>query len=472
MFLPTLAISINLDNDFWFLINQGRYIVENGFPNFEPFTIHEGFDFIIQQWLFDVIIYKIYSCFGKIGIMIMVYLVAIAILIVIYKISMLLSENAFYLSAIFTICIYSVFCLIFIVTRPQIITYLLVLVELFCLETYCKTKNKKILLVLPIISFLQINFHSSMWWIIIAFFLPYLAETIKVKLLGINLHPLDKSPFYLTFIAIVFVGMLNPYNIKAMIYIVKSVGDPAINAMIREMNAPSLSEYTGVIFFMLVFVMTLCYILNRQGKTKNRYILLTLGTILLSLIAMKSVPYFLIGSVIPLIYYMKNISYKLNVENDAKTKFLIVLAIVIFTFLSSFIVSDKVTSYDKTEDYPETKNAIEYLKENENVEKLRVYTGFNDGGYAQYLKIKTYIDPRAEIFLKKSNGKKNVFHEYAMLQHGEIYYKDFLDAYNFTHIILFKGDILYTYLENDDEYKIYYKDENSIIYTLKEAGEK
>ena len=29
-----------IDNDFWFLINQGRYIIENGFPTVEPFTIH------------------------------------------------------------------------------------------------------------------------------------------------------------------------------------------------------------------------------------------------------------------------------------------------------------------------------------------------------------------------------------------------------------------------------------------------
>ena len=39
-----------IDNDFWFLINQGRYIIENGFPTVEPFTIHNNLSFIIQQW--------------------------------------------------------------------------------------------------------------------------------------------------------------------------------------------------------------------------------------------------------------------------------------------------------------------------------------------------------------------------------------------------------------------------------------
>ena len=30
MLLPTLAISLNLDNDFWFLINTGKNILNEG----------------------------------------------------------------------------------------------------------------------------------------------------------------------------------------------------------------------------------------------------------------------------------------------------------------------------------------------------------------------------------------------------------------------------------------------------------
>ena len=49
------------DNDFWFLINTGRYILNHGFPVIEPFTIHQGLSFVVQQWLTDVIFFFIYD---------------------------------------------------------------------------------------------------------------------------------------------------------------------------------------------------------------------------------------------------------------------------------------------------------------------------------------------------------------------------------------------------------------------------
>ena len=38
-------------NDIWFLLNHGKYVLNNGFPSIEPFTIHQNFSFVMQQWL-------------------------------------------------------------------------------------------------------------------------------------------------------------------------------------------------------------------------------------------------------------------------------------------------------------------------------------------------------------------------------------------------------------------------------------
>lgn len=55
------AFTSRFDNDGWFLLNSGRYIENYGIPHTEPFTIHENFHFVMQQWLFDVILWKIYT---------------------------------------------------------------------------------------------------------------------------------------------------------------------------------------------------------------------------------------------------------------------------------------------------------------------------------------------------------------------------------------------------------------------------
>ena len=57
------CFSFEIDNDYWFLINLGRDILNHGIPTVEPFTFHVGFEFIAQQWLTDVIFYLIYLIF-------------------------------------------------------------------------------------------------------------------------------------------------------------------------------------------------------------------------------------------------------------------------------------------------------------------------------------------------------------------------------------------------------------------------
>ena len=70
-----LIKGFHLDNDIWFIFNHGRYVLSNGFPYIEPFTIHEGFKFVMQQWLSAVIYYSIYKYLGVIGVFIFTLLI-------------------------------------------------------------------------------------------------------------------------------------------------------------------------------------------------------------------------------------------------------------------------------------------------------------------------------------------------------------------------------------------------------------
>ena len=87
-----------------------------------------------------------------------------------------------------------------------------------------------------------------------------------------------------------------------------------------------------------------------------------------------------------------------------------------------------------------------------------------DGGYAEYCGFKPYMDARAEVFVKKNNGKADVMKEYNRLEDGDIYYKDIFDKYKFTHAILYKKGLLYTYISKDKDYKQVYSDKNRVIY--------
>ena len=113
---------------------------------------------------------------------------------------------------------------------------------------------------------------------------------------------------------------------------------------------------------------------------------------------------------------------------------------------------------------------LEIKKNGYDKNDLDIYVGYNDGGYLEYRGYLSYIDPRAEIFLKNNNKKEDIMLEYYNLQNGLIDYRDFLEKYKFDYLVLDVDDIMYVYLNELDNYeKIYetsFEDEkdNYVIY--------
>ena len=67
LILPFFKFSY--DNDFWFTINQGRYILNNGFPNIAINSIHD-INCIYQSWGSCTLFYLIYHYLGNSGMII------------------------------------------------------------------------------------------------------------------------------------------------------------------------------------------------------------------------------------------------------------------------------------------------------------------------------------------------------------------------------------------------------------------
>ena len=100
------------------------------------------------------------------------------------------------------------------------------------------------------------------------------------------------------------------------------------------------------------------------------------------------------------------------------------------------------------------------------------YSSFKNGGNVEFEGYKAYIDPRAEVFLKINNGKKDIFKEFYDLQHGNLDVSEFLEEYNFTHLIVENGDYLYNNMEGQENYEIYYEQGASLrLYIRKDIKE-
>lgn len=469
-----------IDNDSWFLLNHGRYVLENGFPTIEPFTIHENMSFVMQQWLFSTILWIIKNKFGFNALFVMCVVVNALLILTIHKLCMLVSNNNYKISIIITTIIDIL--LIkgkFITTRPQIISFILITLFIYFIEKYRKTGNRRNLYFLPLISVLQINMHASMWVFLYIYSLPFVAEAIIKKFITKNEINYKIAPLIILLIISILFGFINPYGIKSMSYFFTSLNKYITN-YIYEMKPITITSLYGLsIFFSFTIAISIeMYNIYKNKKLNISYMLLLFGSFILALATNKSGAYFYIYALYPLAYMFK--SNAPQEENKKVIKepiynkiFRLVYLIVIFI---SFTVCLKI-NLDEPE-YMKEKSTIDYILNEYDKTEIKMYCSYDIGGYLEYRGIKTYIDPRAEVFYKSNNNKEEIFDEYYELQGSTLDIKTFLEKYNFTHLFLDRNDYLYNLaymqiIENNEnfygykkllfgyEYMVLVKDENS-----------
>ena len=446
-----LFVSINcfrIDNDFWFLINLGKNILNNGFTRIEPFTIHNDFSFIIQQWLSDVIFYIIYSKFGVYGMMIFLSILICIIVTLIYKLCMLASENNVKISTTITIIITFLLNMYFITTRPQVFDILLLLCELYLLELYVIKNNNLSLFLLPIVSLLMINLHSSLWLMLFVFLLPYFAEKILLK------SKYKLKPLIISTIIMLLVGLINPYGLDSIKYLFSSYGITEINEAVAEMQPLTVTLAIG--YYIITFLVFISYYINK-GDNKLRYLFLFLGTCYLGLSHYKGILFFLVGIVLSLSNNLNHLVKEEGIQEKyykLKTSNLVIIIFMMCCVLLFGInlYSLNINEYSKVELY----DIANYLDDNAD-KNIKLYTGYNVGGYLEYRGYKCYIDARAEVFLKANNKKEDIFMEYYNLQKNQLNINSFLNKYNFDYLVVRSSDILYNYLENSDDYIMVYE---------------
>ena len=439
-------------NDIWFLLNHGKYVLNNGFSSIEPFTIHQNFSFVMQQWLSSVIFYLSYSLLGKYGLLLLTLLVTGYIIFISYKLCMLLSDNRYSLSVLISTIVTTLLAASFITSRPHIFTFAIIITEIYLLEKYIKEEDKRYLYPLPLLSLLEINLHASMFFMQFAFILPYLIDSFKYKIGPLKSSGYTKKPLFITVILMFLVGFINPYGINAITYIFSSYGNSYINEIVEEMLPVVITDSVGKVSFFLIFMIVSIYIFYRKNDIKPRYFYLLIGTIYLTLSSQKGLSYLIIGGILPLAYYLKP-AFKKDTVKEKKKSYSYLLSSSCLVVISLLVVigTDSMTFTYKF------KEGVDYLLENNKASDITLYTSYAEGAYPEWKGIKCYIDPRAEIFLKGNNKQKDIMEEYYLLQIGNLDVNEFLEKYKFDYLLVIETDYLYNNMDDIENYKLVYE---------------
>lgn len=449
--LPLVYTRFSLDNDFWFIINHGRYILEKGFVFVEPFTVHENLYFSFEKWLSSIIFYKLYETFGTLGIKVFLVIIFSLILIALYKTAYYISRNR-NISIILTTLFGFVFTRYFVVTRPQVFSYLLLIIE-FCLtEKYAKTNSVKYLYPLPIISIVYFQLHSTMWMMFFVMLIPYLLDFECISsFLGCENTKYNKKNLLFVTIVSFFAGFINPNGPESVFYLFKSL--EVTNAGIIELISPNIYEFLylcGILVTIEIFTF-----LNKRTVLPLRYIYILIGTSLLGIMAVRNVSYFQIYHSIILCYMLRDY----NISWLDKNKFNVLLSIVIAIGIIYGVIVAKVYETNNRGE-----EILDKLKESigctyETCGNVSVFTDFNTGSYAEWLGFKAYIDPRAEIFYKSINKKEDIMPEWREIYYNSGEYEKLEEKYDFDYWLVEKDTAMYKKIIYDEKYKI--ADENT-----------
>ena len=475
LFAPVFFINRSLNNDLWFLLNSGRYVLAHGFPLTEPFTQHSGFSFMLQQWLSTVIFWLTYTAGGKIGLLLLVACFYSLLTWALLRLNLLVSHNYFFV-AFSTTILTSVAIGLFMVTRPYMISSLVFVEILIVLEKYAGSGRKLPLLLLPFYSALLINLHAAMWPLQFVLLLPYILDAFSVKRWRITRGSYPAWPICTSALLMFAAGLANPYGLSAMSYLLRSYGQAEINNYVAEMKAPDINTPVGKLVFMVILIVIILPLIFRQGRFKLRHVLLTSGMAYMALSSIRSFLLFLAIGVFPLSAHFSQlvlpvagqhlpddpeIAAKTRKRSAAIRKAIIVLIVVLLVL--AFI---RLNSFEDEEarEIGQLDQVARIILEDSQSRPVTVYNGYNAGSYLGFVNIKVYIDPRAEVFIKENNGVKDVLQEYIDLQTGRLHYKTFTQSYKFTHLIVDQSDILYTYLLSDSDYKLVFSTDKYYLF--------
>ncbi len=447
------VLSYSANEDIWYIMKYGEIILQKGFIHTDLLSIHNGLHIVIQQGFSNIIFYLIYKYLGNFGFFLLCELFVGLYLFIIYKICMLLSNKKVLLSVLIASISCTLLEISFITPRPQIFTYLNLLLVIYIMEVFYKNNNSKTIYFLPLISLLQINLHASLWYYLFIFMLPYIVTLCINKNKKVN-------KLFIIMIIMFLVGFINPYTYENVFFPFTTF-DPIINNYILELypiniisSQPSIA-LISLYFYIILAIQLLIYIYHKKGKLELRHLFLFGGTTILAIANVRNIPIFIIATLPLLANYLKDMKWSIN-DKYVNTK-------PTWIIMTTFILIVALINPNRLESA--VKKGGDYLKENYDPNNIVVYTNLDYGSYIEYLGFHSYFDTRAEVFLKKANKKEDIFLEAMSVEKYCLNYKDFIKKYKFTHMVVYKKTCLYYYLKNDNV-KIIFKDKEYVIFEL------
>lgn len=517
---------VTFQNDTYYTIKIGELIKNNGIDMMDHFSWHENLSYTYPHWLYDLCTYLIYAVGGFKGIYIATCALSVILGVSIFLVNSKLTKNK---SISFIVTMGALYMLeSYIAARAQLVTFILFIWELFCIEKFIENRKVGYGIALIVISTLIANLHVATWPFFFVLFLPYIAEYLiaviadvviygKINKLLINMkmkraqkkNDLDKlkklqillnkreeknekikakrdkekeNPYkiklsknnnvkFLIIIMIIcaFTGLLTPTGDTPYTYLYKTMqGNTTQN--ISEHLPMTLANNTEAMCMLVIF---LAIFIFTKVKIKLSDLFMVVGLCYLMLSTRRQLSMFvLICSVVltRLIVDLINRYTKNGLKEAEKTAQNIGVVIALTVLIGLISYSEAKPKFDdefvNESSYPVA--ACDYIVENIDLSKARFYNEYNYGSYMLFRGIPVFIDSRADLYAPEFSGDKDkdIFTDFINTSSISKFYEETFEKYDINYVILLKKSKTNMIITktHDANYKELYSDDNFVIY--------
>jgi len=514
-----------LQNDTFYTIKLGELILENGIDMKEHFAWHEGLPYTYPHWLYDIGMYLVFQLGGFYGLYVSSIVLGVILGIVIYLTNTKITKNS--VIPFFTTILILYIGKDFITARAQLITFILFVLTIYCIERFLETKKKRFVGGLLLIPIVIANIHAAVFPFYFILYLPYIAEYIiakilkkgdlltklflkmdeielkglekketlnekqlkKLELLKIRIEKnkirlaekeaIKKEPYKVVIIenkntAFLIVIMI----LAAFTGLLTPIGDTPYTYLINTMQGTTtqnISEHLPIVLYSSKYIfgyiiIAICLVTFTKVKIKLSDLFLLGGLMLLTIMSRRQSSMLLFVGILIInkiicelieIYDRDGVKEILKYFTSIIGRIICYSIFVVFMVLSLYKIKNVEVVSKKS--YPV--EATEYIKENLNIEEIKLFNEYNFGSYILYKDVPVFIDSRADVYDPAFNDwEDDIFRDFINITSLNVEYEEKFEHYQITHILIYKNSTLSKILKLDKNYSELYSDDNFIIY--------
>lgn len=495
LILTVFAVKPAFQNDTYYIIKLGEQILNNGLDRNDYWAWSAHLVNTYPHFLLNIIFALLYRAFGFTGIYVFTLASGYALALSMYFMTEKVYDKAvtdtglslYPLAGMFVSVLIILAFPIFILARPQTITYLLWLWEGWFILRFLNSGKKRYGIAVIMIAWICALVHATAWYFTFILFIPFFAAVYLTKLIRLlsskgikndsvfcdkfilsndaECHNVNKLWIY--FFASYAMGLLTPTRLCYTSIFKASSGTTVI--YLNEHQPLVLASMKWVLASILLFVALLVFF---KIRCRMDLLFLYAGTLLMAIISKRHLGLCIFLAWYALFYLAFEALSKIPEGFRIKIKNTVIPLLTVLALAVTGLANNSITGFTYFDKAFVSDEAIGFLKDNYDVNNLRLYNEYSFGAYMLFKDVPVFIDSRVNEYTKEFDPslERDVFRDYISVLKLQHNWKDVIEYYDFDGYYITSDRPLVYILEKDPDFEKVWENNEMVIFMKTDIG--